>query len=104
MEPKDSDQNKPRFFKFTWSPKDVNSTPFDDPEFQEFISQMINEMNGTELTPMSWDTDNTDDFSISPSEAVLRELSELDVIDTMVSGENHPMALRMIMDAFRTCN
>jgi len=100
MEPKEDGNNKFSKISIHWVKKpegfDEGNSPFSDPEFLRALSEALNHI-GDNLGDEEFDLqNNTDDEHMSPLQL---KLDNLEDIDNMVAGDEHPVALRLIMDA-----
>lgn len=92
MEPKDNNEHSRRQIRFIWNRQD-NFNPFEDPDLLKQLEQMMNEVFD------NLENSEEDDTQILP--VVQAELDCLEDIDNMVVGEEHPIALKWIVDAYK---
>ena len=93
MEPKDNGREF-RKISIQWvqPPEGWNdsNSPLNDPELIKAISELVNQMN------LDFNQVFDDEEEMS---SLQLELDNLEDIDNMVNGDDHPVALRLIMDA-----
>ena len=85
MEPKDPSSFQP---KIIYIRMDQPENPEIDPEMMKWLASFVERMGAESFTFENFN-------AIEPS-----ELDELEYIDSTVQGDDHPEALKMIMDAY----
>jgi hypothetical protein len=89
MEPKDQPNTQPRIIFVNFDQNEKNDL---DPETVRWLTEFVEQMSAESFV-----------FgNISSSEPT--ELQELEYLDTLVQGDDHPDTLRMIMDAYNKHN
>lgn len=92
MEPNTPKPPFNRQIRWIWNSQDGDN-PFEDPDLLKQIQALMNEV---------FEHMDQEDNTPGVIAAIQAELDHLEDVDDMVIGEHHPIALNLIMNAYRS--